>query len=504
MTKTRSSGVPGIRLRALNRKEVRTDGEYVLYWMIAARRAHWNFALDRAVELARGLDRPLVVLEALRAGYRWASDRLHRFVIDGMADNTRAFAGTGVLYYPYVEPEAGAGKGLLETLGSDACAVVTDDYPAFFLPRMTAAAAKKLSVRLEAVDSNGLLPLRATENAFARAHDFRRFLQRELPPHLSRKPRRDPLRAGLRPCRHLPEGIADRWPRVNAALLGGDAGALASLPIDHEVPPVPYAGGARAGRAVLEKFLDERLERYDQHRSHPDAEVVRGLSPYLHFGHLSAHEVFREIAEREGWSPADVSGSRSGERTGWWGMSPPAESFLDQFVTWRELGFNFCGHRADYGRYDSLPEWARRTLEKHSSDGRPHVYRLEQFERAETHDELWNAAQNQLRVEGRIHTYLRMLWGKKILHWSESPRAALAIMIELNNKYAIDGRDPSSYSGIFWVLGRYDRAWGPERDVFGKIRYMSSANTRRKLRVNDYIARWSGRFQGAADRDGSR
>lgn len=498
MTKNSLSHVPQIRLRDLNRKAVRTDGKYVVYWMIAARRPRWNFGLDRAVELAREVDRPLIVLEALRAGYRWASDRIHHFVIGGMADNARAFEGTGVLYYPYVEPEPGAGEGLLEKLAADACVVVTDDYPAFFLPRMIAAAAKKLLVRLEAVDSNGLLPVRAAEDVFSRAYDFRRFMQRSLAPHLSQAPRRDPLRSELRPHQRLPEGIADRWPRADAALLEGDATLLASLPIDHEVPPVPYTGGARAGRRVLESFLDERLERYGKGRNHPDADAASGLSPYLHFGHVSAYEVLDGIAEREGWSPADISGSRSGKRAGWWGIGAEAESFLDEFVTWRELGFNFCAHRDGYDQYDSLPEWARETLEKHASDRRPHLYTLEEFEQAETHDELWNAAQNQLRVEGRIHNYLRMLWGKKILHWSESPQAALAIMIELNNKYAIDGRDPNSYSGIFWVLGRYDRAWGPERDVFGKIRYMSSANTRRKLRLNDYIARWSHGSQGTS------
>jgi deoxyribodipyrimidine photo-lyase len=207
---------------------------------------------------------------------------------------------------------------------------------------------------------------------------------------------------------------------------------------------------------------------------------------------VSAHEVLQSLAEHEGWSPENVSGLKSGKRSGWWGMSAAAESFLDQLVTWRELGFNLCVHRDDFDLYESLPEWSRATLEEHASDPRPHVYTLEQFDGAETHDDLWNAAQNQLRMEGRIHNYLRMLWGKKILHWSESPQTALEIMIELNNKYALDGRDPNSYSGIFWVLGRYDRAWGPEREVFGKIRYMSSANTRRKLHVNQYIERWDG------------
>jgi deoxyribodipyrimidine photo-lyase len=159
-------------------------------------------------------------------------------------------------------------------------------------------------------------------------------------------------------------------------------------------------------------------------------------------------------------------------------------------VTWREIGYNFCFHRPDYAELGSLPDWARKTLDEHRSDERPEVYGLADFEEAATHDQIWNAAQNELRARGRIHNYLRMLWGKKILHWSRTPEEALDIMIELNNKYAIDGRNPNSYSGIFWVLGRFDRAWGPEREVFGKVRYMSSKNTRRKLRLDSYLDRW--------------
>jgi deoxyribodipyrimidine photo-lyase len=483
--------VPSIRIRDLNGGRVDTRGRHVLYWMIAARRTRWNFALDRAVELAQELDRQLIVLEALRVGYPWASDRLHRFVLDGMADNARAFERSDVLHHPYVEPEKGAGKGLLEHLAADACAVVTDDFPAFFLPRMVAAAARKLSVRLEAVDSNGLLPLRAADKPFARAFDFRRFLQRGLAPHLALAPRRDPLRSALRRRTRLPNGVVARWPRASAALLQGRVDALAALPIDHGVPPAPLEGGSSAGRSMLRRFLEHGLPLYATERNQPESEASSGLSPYLHFGHVSPHEVLHELARRESWSPADVGGTRGGKRTGWWGMSEPAEAFLDELVTWRELGLNACAHGGGYDRYESLPAWARATLELHASDRRPHLYTLAQFERAETHDDLWNAAQNQLRIEGRIHNYLRMLWGKKILHWSKSPRTALAILIELNNKYALDGRDPNSYSGIAWILGRYDRPWGPEREVFGTVRYMSSASTRRKLRVDAYVERWS-------------
>jgi deoxyribodipyrimidine photo-lyase len=172
-------------------------------------------------------------------------------------------------------------------------------------------------------------------------------------------------------------------------------------------------------------------------------------------------------------------------------MSPAAEKFLDELVTWREVGYNRAALDPDSERYESLPDWARATLDKHAADRRTHVYTLEEFDRAATHDELWNAAQTQLVQAGRIHNYLRMLWGKKILEWSAGPREALDIMIELNNRYALDGRDPNSFSGIFWCLGRYDRPWPPERPVFGNIRYMSSESTRRKLKVGDYLARWS-------------
>jgi len=176
-------------------------------------------------------------------------------------------------------------------------------------------------------------------------------------------------------------------------------------------------------------------------------------------------------------------------------LSDSAESFLDELVTWRELGFNMNAHRDDYDRYESLPEWARETLEAHETDRRPGLYGLDELERAGTDDPLWNAAQRQLLREGRIHGYLRMLWGKRILEWTPTAREALSVMIHLNDKYATDGRDPNSYSGIFWVLGRYDRPW-PERPVFGRVRSMTSASTGRKVRLQRYLERFGERGQG--------
>ena len=484
---------PEIRLRSLNDASVREDGDFVLYWMIANRRTHWNYSLQRAAEWAADLDKPLLILEALRCDYKWASDRLHWFVIQGMADNAKACKTRPATYYPYLERKSGGGSGLLEALAGRACVGVTDDFPSFFLPRMLKVAARKVDVRLEAVDSNGLLPMQAADKVFARAYDLRRFLQKNLPEHLKHFPQADPLASVKLPeLDGLPTSITSRWQIADVAALADDPSSVADFPIDHSVPIVPgVAGGEQAAQEQLKLFLDDKLARYGDERNEPEKDAPSGFSPYLHFGHLSAHQVFAELTTKLKWEPSKLGDKANGSRSGWWGMDESAEGFLDELITWRELGYNMCSKQDDYARYSSLPDWAQETLAEHTGDEREHVYSLAEFEQAQTHDELWNAAQRQLLVDGRIHNYLRMLWGKKILEWSESPEDALDVMIELNNKYALDGRNPNSYSGIFWVLGRYDRAWGPERPIFGKIRYMSSDNTARKVKVKGYIDKYS-------------
>jgi deoxyribodipyrimidine photo-lyase len=484
--------VPALRIIPLNADEPRSGGRFVLLWMIAQRRTRSNFALQRAVEWGRRLGKPVLVFEALRCDHRWASHRLHAFIIQGMADNAAACREAGVRYYPYVEPAAGAGKGLLAALASEACVVVTDDYPTHMLRHMAGAGAVQAGVRLEAIDGNGLLPLRATDKAWPSAYSFRRMLQRELPVHLEELPEAEPLAAAAELGQAVvPHEVLERWAPATRELLELRAGTLDALPIDASVAPVETRGGAEAGGAALRRFVDWRLERYATARNEPQEDVPSGLSPYLHFGHVSVFEILDAVAAREGWRPEMIAVRGSGQREGWWRMSEPAESFMDELVTWREVGFNFCHLRADYDRWESLPDWARATLDEHADDEREQTYTLEEFERARTHDPLWNAAQRQLRHEGCIHNYLRMLWGKKILQWTASPREALAVMVELNNKYAIDGRDPNSYTGIMWVLGRYDRPWGPERPIFGKIRYMTSENTARKVKVKDYIRHYT-------------
>jgi deoxyribodipyrimidine photo-lyase len=483
--------VPATRVRAVNDLQARPTAAYVLYWMTAYRRLTSNFALQHAVDQASEWGKPLIILEALRCDYRWASDRLHQFAIDGMAEHAQALEGSPARYLPYVEPERGAGKGMLARLAADACLVVTDDFPAFFLPRMVAAAGRRIGARLEAVDSNGILPARATEKVFLTAHSFRSYVQGALRDQLGSWPKAIAF-GDLPVCPPLPADVHARWPVTPRVVLDEPARLLAALPLDHSVGAAAIRGGATAGRATLQRFITQGLGRYVEDHTHPDSEGTSGLSPYLHFGHVSTHEVFDAVMNAEGWTSRRLGAGKRGQREGWWGVSANAEGFLDQLVTWRELGFNMCALRPDdYDRYSSLPAWARATLETHAADPRSHRYSRQEFMNAATHDPVWNAAQTELAMSGTCHNYMRMLWGKKILEWTRSPEEALDTMIEVMNRFALDGRDPNSWSGYGWTLGRYDRPWGPEREVFGTVRYMSSANTLKKLRMKRYLQKWS-------------
>jgi deoxyribodipyrimidine photo-lyase len=465
--------------------------------MTAFRRLGWNFALQHAAELARGIGKPLLVVEILKVDYPFASERLHGFMLDGISERNGALQESPVFHYPFVERNPGEADGLIKALAKGAACVVSDDFPAFFLPKWVSGEAEAAGIRFDLVDSNGLIPLRAPEKVFSAAYHFRRYIQKSLMDHLPESPEADPLQTPIPPFEpDVLEDVWERWPPADGDRLRVGVEALRDLPLDSAVGLAPTTGTSEAALRTLRSFLNEGLGRYAEDRNHPDAGATSGLSPFLHFGTLSSHQVFSEVSGWEGWTPLRLSEETRGAREGWWGMGSGAEAFLDQFITWRELGFNMCAYREDYARYRSLPEWARNTLELHQGDPRAHLYEYEDFRTARTHDPLWNAAQRQLVEEGTIHNYLRMLWGKKILEWTASPVDALEIMLDLNDRFALDGRDPNSYSGIFWCLGRYDRGW-PERPVYGKVRSMSSDRTRKKVRLEEYLLRYGPEVSGS-------
>jgi len=262
---------------------------------------------------------------------------------------------------------------------------------------------------------------------------------------------------------------------------------VSSLPINHEVAKVSRLGTRAEALERMNHFVEFKLARYDEDRNHPDRQGGSGLSPWLHFGKISSFEVVEKVLAKQPakWRIED-SEPNGGKNSGFFRGHSYVESFLDELITWREVGFQFAHHRSDYDRFDSLPDWVKKTMNEHDQDPREYVYSLEELAQSKTHDPIWNAAQTELRTQGVMHNYLRMLWGKKIIEWTGSYEQALDVLIELNNRYALDGRDPNSYSGIFWCLGRFDRAW-QERTIFGKIRYMSSDSTGKKIKLKQYL-----------------
>lgn len=479
-------GYNNARLRRVNDHELVADREYVLYWMQMYRRLDHNHALDYALAWATQLKKPLVVYEGLKLGYPWASRRLHRFILEGMRDNAATAKKWGLNYWPFVETPDNTGRGLMRTLSERACLVVTDDFPCFIAPAQTAALAAKTDTLVVAVDGNSIVPLSLLGEAVKAAAHLRPRLHRAFADAWAHRAAAVPkfTRAVLKKV----EAPFPTWETVDLESF------VNGLPIDASVAPVANrTGGSVAARTQLAGFLRHRLKGYAEKRSEPASPEEghgSGLSPYLHFGHISIEEVVAGVLATVGdWSPANLSSAHRGKREGFYCDNADVNSFLDEAITWRDVGFQWHFHRReDTVRLErALPEWAWTTLRKHATDRREPSYTLEEFETAATHDPLWNAAQCELVKTGVIHNYLRMLWGKKVIEWTDSPEEAYRILVHLNNKYALDGRNPNSYSGILWCFGLFDRPWPPERKVFGSVRYMSSDNTAKKFDLDGYF-----------------
>ncbi len=474
------------RLRRLNAHRIHAGGEYVLYWMQAYRRLSHNHALDYALRCARELDRPLVIYEGLRLDYPWASRRLHQFVLEGMQAHVVRAREMGLNYWPFVETPERPARGLLRLLAARAALVVTDDFPCFVVPEQSAALARVAEGPVYAVDSNSLVPLALLQPVVGAAAHLRPRLHKAFAEAWGHRAAAEPEFDGA-PSRPVEAPFA-LWsaPDLTAFVKG--------LPLDAGVPPVTATpGGTPEARRRLAAFVKKRLRGYAQGRSlpcPPDRGHGSGLSPHLHFGQISVQEVVERVLATQGlWTPEELRVHQRGKREGFFCDDADANAFLDQALTWRDVGlqWHWSRRRDASSLVTALPPWAFATLQAHVGDRRPHLYTREQLEAGETHDALWNAAQRELVATGTIHNYLRMLWGKKVLEWSASPAEAYLTLEQLNNRYALDGRDPNSYSGILWCFGAFDRPWAPERPVFGSVRYMSSENTARKFKLGPYL-----------------
>ncbi len=474
------------RIRALNDRPIRDEGKYVLYWMQMYRRLDFNHALNHAIALANSLKKPLVIYEGLRLDYPWANHRFHQFILEGMAENARVAEKRGWNYWPFVETPDSPGRGLLRKVSDDAAAVVTDDYPCFIVPDQSAALARKVDIAVHAVDGNGIVPMASLGPTVSAAAHLRPRIHKAFAE--AWKHRSGKLDADSAPLRKKVDAPFATWK------VGEISAFVTKLPLDDSVKPVSACpGGTAAGRKRLRGFLSHRLKGYAEHRSEPTSPEnghASGLSPYLHFGHVSIEEIVQAVLEIDGaWTTSELNPACRGKREGYFSPNADVNNFLDEAITWRDLGFHWHQtRRADTASLASaLPTWANATLKAHASDTREFEYTLEEWEACASHDPLWNAAQKELIATGTIQNYLRMLWGKKVLEWTRTPEEAYRILVHLNNKYALDGRDPNSYTNILWCFGLFDRPWAPERKVFGKIRYMSSANTAKKFKVQGYL-----------------
>jgi deoxyribodipyrimidine photo-lyase len=428
-------------------------GRYVLYWMQQSQRAADNHALEFAAQQANELGLPLVVGFGLTGRYPEANLRHFRFMLEGLSDLRETLRGRGVR----LAVRLGDPADVALDLGAKAAVIVCDRGYLRHQKRWRAKVAAGAPCPVFEVESDIVVPVRtASQKAEYAARTLRPKIERLLDEYL--------VELRPTPLEHESTGM-----RLAGVEIGGVDTTLARLDIDRSVPPVPIHRGGEAGALrALERFVAGPLDGYAANRNRPERDYVSYLGMHLHFGQLSPVRAAMRVDRSDRGSADDRA------------------AFLEELIIRRELACNFAEYTADYDRFSCLPDWARATLQRHAADARSPRYTAARLEAARTHDPYWNAAMREMRCSGYMHNYMRMYWGKKILEWSASPAYAYRVMLALNNRYFLDGRDPNSYAGVAWVFGMHDRPWS-ERDVFGTVRYMSAGGLERKADPAAYV-----------------
>ena len=426
----------------------------VVYWMSRDQRVLDNWALLYAQQMALDLRRPLVVVFCLVPTFLGAALRQYGFMLRGLEE---VAAGLGERQIPFYLRQGDPSTEIPRFVKEQrAGALVTDFDPLRVKRQWKDRVAGSVTIPFYEVDAHNIVPCwHASPKGEFGAYTLRPKIHRVLEDFLDPLPR---IRRHPFP-----------WPKKPPAWSAEQV--LKGLKIDRAAGEVTWLRpGERAACQALRGFIRDRLSHYATARNDPTLDGQSGLSPYLHFGQLAAQRVALEVLR------ADVD-------------TAARDAFLEELIVRRELADNFCYYNPNYDRISGLPDWARTTLDQHAADRREYLYSRAQLEAARTHDPLWNAAQVEMIKTGKMHGYLRMYWAKKILEWTASPAQAMAEALYLNDKYELDGRDPSGYAGVAWAIGGvHDRAWG-ERPVFGKIRYMNFNGCKKKFAVQDYIDR---------------
>jgi deoxyribodipyrimidine photo-lyase len=452
------------RVQDLNEEDLK-EGDYVLYWMQSSQRAEHNHALEYAVQRANDLDQRLLVVFGLTDDYPEANLRHYAFMLEGLKDTQKALQKRGI----EMVVRKGSPDEVAIEAGEDASLIVTDR--GYMRPQKTwrEKVAGEAGCLVTQVESDVVVPV---ELASGKQEHAARTLRPKIGEYL------EDFLVALKPTK-LEKQSLDK--RAEGLDLSDTQKVLDEMDLDQSVGALShlYKGGTSEAKKMFRRFLKRSLGDYVEHRNQPQTDEVSHMSKYLHFGHISP--VWLALEARKANTEKDN-----------------IKAFVEELVVRRELSMNFVFYTTDYDSYSNLPDWAKKTLEEHRDDERAYTYTRKQLENAETHDEYWNAAMKEMVHTGYMHNYMRMYWGKKILEWSNTPEHAYRTTLYLNNKYFLDGRDPNSFANVAWIFGQHDRGW-PEREISGKVRYMSAGGLERKTKPDQYVEKVEKRIGASAN-----
>jgi deoxyribodipyrimidine photo-lyase len=438
------------RIQALNVKETKR-GRYVLYWMQASQRTEYNHALEYAVVKANELHQPLVVFFGITDHFPEGSERHYTFMLEGLRDVRRSLEKRGIrMVIQHTSPEQGVVQ-----FAKGASFVVVDRGYLKIQRAWRDYAASRMDCPLVQVESDVIVPIEETspKEEYAAA-TIRSKIHKKLDHFLC-------------PLKEVDLDIDSLSLDFDSFDIDDVEEAVSRLHIDRSVKKVScYRGGSWEAKKHLRLFVRDKLDRFPELRNDPTVDFLSHMSPYLHFGQISPLFIALTVSQTQGLSK---------------------EAYLEELIVRRELSMNFVFYNGQYDSFEgAIPQWAQKTLKAHQKDKRPYLYALEELETAKTHDPYWNAAQKEMVFTGKMHGYMRMYWGKKILEWSKTPDEAFRAALYLNNKYELDGRDPSGFTGVAWCFGKHDRPW-KEREIFGNVRYMNEGGLKRKFDADEYV-----------------
>lgn len=470
--------------RLVTHQDGYNKGKYVLYWMQQAQRVAYNAALTQAIRLANDANLPLVVLFILSDQVPDANERHYYFMMQGLYETAKQVNELGADFCF----SCGDPVERVTQYASHALAVVADSGYLHYQRQWRTELGRRLALLGCAYwewETEPLIPVTLASNKeeYSAATLRRKLLK--LLPAVSLTDTVPACRIAQLSNEHFANGVyrvgtesfTSLWKWVSS-----------QARFDATVSPITTVyGGVSEARKLLAEFIQHKLDVYDAQRSNPAVDMASGLSPYLHFGQISAMEIVQQAMQHY----------RAGieELCLWLGdrkdLQPhPANlaSFTEELIVRRELSFNFCHYNAQYDSFSCLPDWAKRTLQEHERDKREEQYSLDRMEQCATNDIYWNAAQREMMASGRMHNYMRMYWGKRVIAWCQAPEEAYRILLYLNNKYELDGRDPNAFAGVAWCFGKHDRPW-QTREIYGMVRYMNASGLTRKFDMAAYLSR---------------